>query len=233
MAILSRSKSLLFVMAPRTGCTAIGALMQQEWGAERLPPDSILHPNGSIALGWKHNTVPELVDAGLIARADLDEWTVFTTVRNPFDSLVSLYIKQRETYQPLLEEPGSWVNRKPRYRRQVERASRMSFPEWVRANDRPRHPVKRARNLLGGGATPAHMYGRYLEGADVVLRFEHLQEDFSTMLDRLGIPDLEIPTVNRTAEREGRSYRDFYDESTRRYVARRYASDLERFGYSF
>lgn len=63
--------------------------VEQHWDAARVPPCTLIGSDGSISLDWKHNTVAQLVRAELISEDELAEWTVFTTFRNRFDSLVS------------------------------------------------------------------------------------------------------------------------------------------------
>jgi hypothetical protein len=75
------------------------------------------------------------------------------------------------------------------------------------------------------------MYGGFLRGADHVLRFEHLQDDFDVVLGELGLPATEIPTWNVTEAKGG--YRDYYDDATRDVVGHVFAPDLRRFGYRF
>jgi len=228
-------------MAPRTGCTAIGErVLIPELDGEYLPADDILAPDGSVAAAKKHSTLAELRRAGLLNAAESSSLFVFTTVRNPFDSLVSQYVKMRTSYAPLLDDPDSFVQRDPSYRTQMVRASEMTFPEWVHERYVGRHLYQLKRRptwrapmpwLLRGWVGPRHMYAGFLEGADQVMRFERLQGDFDLALAHLGLPPHEIPPWNVT-EAKG-DYRELYDDATRALVAHVFAPDLQRFGYSF
>lgn len=70
--------------------------------------------------------------------------------------------------------------------------------------------------------------------ADEVMRFENLSADFDAVMQRLGIaeaPKLAHLNVSRPGEKP--DYRSYYDDATRSAVARRYAREIEAFGYTF
>lgn len=66
--------------------------------------------------------------------------------------------------------------------------------------------------------------------ADYVGRVETMQESFDAVCDRIGIPRTELEVVNQS---EHRPYRDYYTPELRDGVAKRYAMDIEMFGYDF
>jgi hypothetical protein len=65
---------------------------------------------------------------------------------------------------------------------------------------------------------------------DFVGRFERLQEDFDTACDRAGIPRRALPRTNPGG---GPALAAVYDDETRDRVARLFAADIARFGYTF
>ena len=68
------------------------------------------------------------------------------------------------------------------------------------------------------------------EPVDHVLRFERLAADFSDLMTQVGEPTLLLPHHER---RDRDHYRRYYDETTRRMVAERFAADIARFEYTF
>ena len=64
---------------------------------------------------------------------------------------------------------------------------------------------------------------------DDILRFENLNEDWARLCDKQGW-DLELPHTNKSS---GKHYTEYYDNETRDMVARRYADDIDYFGYEF
>ena len=66
---------------------------------------------------------------------------------------------------------------------------------------------------------------------DFVGRFENLQDDFNTVLQKINFQgDTILPTKHKT---DHLSYRDFYDEQTKDIVEQLYKKDIETFNYEF
>lgn len=158
-----------------------------------------------------------------------DSYFKFTTTRNPWDRLVSVYemIRREEEIRR-----GGW-------RRRIPGARVPAFPKWLRTVRVDRRgggaPWKRGALWRRYGtyslsAFAADENGREL--VDQVLRLEDLEEDLPRVFASLGVPrrDL-IPRVGQTRER--RDYRDYYDEGARERVGTLYAQDITRFGYRF
>jgi hypothetical protein len=67
-------------------------------------------------------------------------------------------------------------------------------------------------------------------GVDFVGRFETLERDFRHVCDVLGIEDDSLP---RLISGDGLDYTQHYDGETREAVARKYAEEIELFGFRF
>jgi hypothetical protein len=71
--------------------------------------------------------------------------------------------------------------------------------------------------------------------ADVILRYERLDDDFAAFVATLGIDS--PPTLPHAKAqhrpKESRNYRELYSADTKQVVARRYAKEIEAFGYEF
>lgn len=71
--------------------------------------------------------------------------------------------------------------------------------------------------------------------AEIVLRYESLEEDFAAALKRLGLSEtLELPEAKSGVRPRGEAdYRAHYSARTRATVGRWYAREIEAFGYAF
>jgi hypothetical protein len=77
-------------------------------GGEFLPATEI-YRDGTLKVPRKHATMAQLARHRLVTPELRREVLVSTTVRNPFDSLVSLDVKNATWYQELARTPGSFI----------------------------------------------------------------------------------------------------------------------------
>lgn len=214
-------------MTPRTACTAIGELLCAQYGGEFLPSEDIIDSNGRISVQKKHSTLAELIQHKLLPSEEAKSLLKVAAVRNPFDTLVSLYYKQRLKYQPLLADPNSWVNRAPTYAKNMRYAQTHSFNDWLLK----KCSRQLAKRLFG---FPPSMFVDYTRGVDVVMRFETLETDLNAVFRRIGLPaNAQIPAINRTAERTVRDYKDCYTHFAVMAVRLAFRDDFSQYGYAF
>jgi hypothetical protein len=69
--------------------------------------------------------------------------------------------------------------------------------------------------------------------ADFMIRFERLNEDFTTVLARLGLSGVSLPHAKGSHRPKGAHYSTYYTDATRKRVAEWYAAEIEAFGYRF
>jgi len=68
------------------------------------------------------------------------------------------------------------------------------------------------------------------EELDFILRFENLQEDFSSMLAEIGCPDITLPHIEKSNLKH---YRDLYGEAEKQLVGEIFDKDISALGYVF
>jgi Sulfotransferase family len=214
-------------MTPRTACTAIGDLLCAHYGGEFIPPEDILDSQGFITVQKKHSTLSELTKHKILTPEEAKSLLKIAAVRNPFDSLVSLYYKQRLKYQPLLADPSSWVNRSVGYAGRMHYARTHSFNQWV-------FKVSYRKLIKSFLRLRASMFADYTSGMDVILRYESIEKDLKEAFSRAGIPwKADLPKINRTDERIADDYRLLYSRAAALTVRLAYAHDLKAYGYQF
>jgi len=233
MAVFSTRYRYIFFANPQTASKAIALTLHRELGGKVL--HKRITDDQRAALTKRHHlTYPMVVEHELLPRPKLDKLVRVTGVRNPYDLMVSRYLKHRDRFTQEADR-YRWVQRENNagVRRSMALATANAFPAWLTAQYGDRSEVRGYRD--------------YLDHADLVIRFEAIQADFDAMLRHLGI-DRPIAVVreNVTVQRsvdDGESgggdrpaklrYADFYDEGSRALVGRLFGPVIERFGYRF
>jgi len=222
MAILCRDIGLLLLQAPHTGSTSLGTLLRTELGGEMLLQDRVRDARGRIVLRQKHQTLAQLLEAGLISPEERRGLLVVVGIRNPFDLVFTEYARNREA--GAISAPQRLLRRLPGLGRDFSAAD---FERFVQRRYEP-GPVYR---LAGRRAfVPVD----WTAGADHLIRFEQMQQDLDEALRKVGVREPHrLPHRNPTASRQDHDYRRIYTARARAIVARAYAQALERHGYAF
>jgi hypothetical protein len=226
MAIISRPHRLLFLMAPRTGCTAVGRVLTNSLSGEFLPREDLLDDAGFFLVQRKHSTLAQLLAHGILTSEERRTLFAFSAVRNPFDSLVSLYTKKATKYRSDVGQPDSWLHKVRGYVEDMEYCGTHDFNEWIQ------HRFARSALDRLRGRGRRRLYCHWVDGVDFVMRFERLQSDFDEVLRRAAVSvESQIPMTNVTSREK--DYRPYYSRASRRIVEYAYADDLARFDYHF
>ncbi|HEV7404447.1 MAG TPA: sulfotransferase family 2 domain-containing protein [Chthoniobacteraceae bacterium] len=150
------------------------------------------------------NTTHETLPELLARAPHLGGHFKFAFVRNPWDRLVSFHAYAREKLKTTLPEMQA-----------------VSFGEMLRLLDAGAPWLERLHVM--------RPQCDHVRGADAVGRFEHMGADFARIAARLCLT-LSLPHKNPS--RHG-AYAAGYDAWGRDFVARRYARDIDEFGYAF
>jgi hypothetical protein len=222
VAILCRDIGLLLLQAPHTGSTSLGTLLRSELGGEMLVAERVRDERGRIVLRQKHQTLAELIEAGLITPAQRRDLLVVVGVRNPFDLVITEYARNRE---------AGTFSAPQRMLRGLRRGATDLTPADVERFVRRRYEPGFVFRLAGRRPfVPVD----WTAGADHVIRFEAMQDGLDEALRRVGVMERHpLPHRNPTASRQDLDYRTLYTARARRIVARAYARELAQHGYSF
>jgi hypothetical protein len=222
MAILCRDIGLLLLQAPHTGSTSLGTLLRTELGGEMLVEGRVRDARGHIVLRQKHQTLAQLIGAGLVTPEQRANLLVVVGIRNPYDLVLTEYARNREA--------GS-ISAPQRLLRRFPGASRDFSPRDFERFVQRRYEPGRLFRLVG---RRPFVPTDWTAGADHLIRFEHMQSDLDAALRKVGVSEPHrLPHRNPTASRADRDYRHVYTERARAIVSRSYARELAQHGYAF
>jgi hypothetical protein len=131
----------------------------------------------------------------------------FAFVRNPWDRCLSAY---------------RWLVR-------TERLANVTFGKFMKNYFNDVYPRPKYSQKMGSQSSWITDKNSNLI-VDFVGKLENLQEDFNIVCDKIGIPPQELPHRNSTKHKH---YTEYYDDELREIVAKKYAKDIEYFGYKF
>jgi hypothetical protein len=174
------------------------------------------------------------LDVGMSEHGRIDQYVndktrnyfKFTFVRNPWDRFVSLYnyyIKGSELYGTRDVVP--FVS----FEHFVDRLNNNCEMISAHVSDNP-HVRKVHYKSQISFIESSKLCTTGIDSLDYLGRFENLQQDFNIICDKIGIPQQQLPYVNKTKHKH---YTEYYDDETRQIVAEKYANDIEMFGYEF
>lgn len=155
---------------------------------------------GFLHYGDQHCTPDR---SGWDRRQEIDSsWTIFCTVRNHFDTMVSWYFHQtarpgKSEYfgQPFETFLYAWVHN-PRYFREGQ------------------------------------MYWERNPWCSHVLRFETLQVDFNDLLTSHNLPTTVLQVHNVSKNRKRRPYQAFYSAASVKFMCGHFGDEMAKFGYT-
>ncbi|MGO4913854.1 sulfotransferase family 2 domain-containing protein [Pseudogemmobacter sp. W21_MBD1_M6] len=214
--IISRGRRYIFVHIPKTGGTALSlALEARAMKDDILIGDTpkarkrrnrlkALQPAGRL---WKHSRLTDI--DGIVDEGDVQDFFIFTLVRNPWDRMVSYY---------------HWLKAQKFDHPAIEIAKAHGFSDFLH-HDHTKASLAAASYLDHVTDTKGNAR------CDLFIRLEHLAEDIAPLEAHLGFSLGEIPRANAT--QRNRDYAVYYSGDDSQLVAELCAKDIARFGYRF
>ena len=183
--IINHKYKFIFIHVPRTGgISTRGALEKLE---------------GSVVYGkWckpelkvgPHESLTDYIEK--VGLKNVDAYFKWTRVRNPWDRLVSIYNRRRNTIR--------WYQTA---KHPAQEAINNPFDVWVEMQMNTVKPPWRHRIF--------NQYRRFVkdQGLDFVSRFANINEDFSFFCDKVGLPQIKLPHKNGWKHN---SYKEYYNK---------------------
>ena len=212
--IYSSKPPFLFIHIPKTAGTSIEEALYQYQDFEIN--DNDIH-------------VPMIKYREYLERDVFDKLFKFCFVRNPFDLLYSTW--------------KYWVK---------DSDVKVSFEEWIiwRHEGRLSDGIKFIENDDMDYETKLNFLGIpwfmnrspqtyfFVDDSGVFLTdfigcFEHIEDDFKTIVNHLSLEECFLPHANRNRFDDEKDYKQFYTDRTKEIVEKQFQLDLKLFGYSF
>jgi hypothetical protein len=205
--IISHHYRYVFVELPRTGSTAISQELRTNYKG--------------VSILRKHSTYGEFLKT---ASEDEKRYFVFSCVRNPLDDAVSRYFKLKTDHRHRYTDP---VKLKKRWTL-VERFETWLY-RYIQNSDVDFPTFFLLFYRLPYNNWTSLMHKKF----DYVLRFEMLQEDFSRVLQMLGIEQVRpLPVANKTGARS-QAYHTYYTPPAIRRAKWVFGPYMKQWGYEF
>lgn len=211
--LISKKKKFIFVHVQKTAGTSLRRVLRE---------------NASDARQWHGRHGHASSGIAEIGRERWDQYFSFGFVRNPWDRLVSHYAMIRDRIADLTPE-----------QRREARPFKVELWNYVLhfSEDFESFLDNCTGLIRDRGCYKSFLFNQidYLSdehgrlAVDLVGRFENFEDDANLVLKRIGI-DASVPRLNTSTRTD---YRDYYTPRTRELIGRRFARDIEAFGYEF
>jgi len=224
--IISHTHKYIFIKSEKTAGTSVEAALSKHCGGEDMvTPLGDYWFNRDERGQWIHSAMNAegffQHDPAAEVKRKLDpriwnEYLKFTIVRNPWDRVVSLFsweARNRPELQPQRRLVHRLGVRFDGFTESIQQFREFVKTDW-KTNDR--------FYLIDGEAF-----------ADLVIRYERLEQDLAEFCKRVGLPNVELPRLKAGMRKAGHHYSEYYDDDSREIVAVRHANDLRIFGYEF
>lgn len=203
--MISHKYKSAYIHIPKTGGSAIENVLRGN-SFEKLPDRISAHRNYvKNPAEWtiKHTRVHELPEK-------YHNFFIFTFVRNPWDLMVSSFF---------------WWTQK------TTLMTRANHGKELEKNGFRSFILSRHSSAINECCHNDNGQLYWLnDNVKFIGRFENFQEDFNIACDGIGMPRQRLPHINKSNHKH---YTEYYDDETHGIIARKYAKDIEYFGYEF
>lgn len=212
--IISHKHKFIFIHIPKCAGTTITVSLKDYYGYNS--PEKLRNADlndfavfkvarryGNAYYLEQHSTYNEVKEYFDNNNLNINEYFKFSCMRNPWERVVSYYEYAHKMAAICNIE---WCNK----------VASMSFFEFITKHTDPQlNWVCNKKNNVA---------------VDFLGSGRNIQKDFNIICDKLGIPQQQLPHINKSTHKH---YTEYYDDEARQIVAEKYAKDIEYFNYKF
>ncbi|MCF8069993.1 MAG: sulfotransferase family protein [Desulfobacterales bacterium] len=227
----SHKYKFIFFANPKSGSTTVRQLLNPYSDISTLAKNEVTPENPFHAHMRPEEAKIEFEKKGW----DYDAYFKFTTVRNPWARLVSLY---EMIYTPTVRRKDRSVATKLKHK--FDYLTRPTFKKWlfkVKPNGFGAGDKRRPRAMW-------RIHGSYSILAfikdkddnilvDEVVKLEELSSRLPLVFEKINLPDREKLLITKKNTGNYRSYVEYYDDESIEYVLQNYKYDIDEFNYHF
>jgi hypothetical protein len=228
---ISHKNKFIFFANPKSGSTTMRALLNPFSEISGIP-----FPEITADMPFHTHMQPIEAKAAFAKKEwDYDSYFKFTTVRNPWARLVSLY---EHIYSPKPRYDGSL---KAKVMHWFKYMNRPYFKTWLLAvdpngkgavSDSQPGAKWRQYSVYSIDKYVSDEYGNVL--VDEILKLENLGSLLPNILEKLHLPaDAASSIAVRNQRTNDSNYKQYYDEESIDFIKTHYRSEIENFGYQF
>ena len=206
--MINENRKFIFIHIPKCGGSSIQKILQDE--------------DCTMNSGWdsrkkkfkQHCTISQLRN---VYNIKIAEYFSFTFVRNPWDKVVSDHF-----YWQRKESPFKKILKGTTIKDYLLCRNGYEFMNHLDNNlGRADHFCCQHKYIIDQNKKNI---------VNFIGRFENLQQDFNIICDKINMPRVKLPHLNKSKHEH---YSQYYDAETREIANKKYAKDIEYFGYKF
>ena len=201
---ISHKHKFVFFAIPKTGSTSIRQHLNSY--SDIRGTDRVESP-----LYW-HGKPPALKKYFEKQQWNWNKYFKFTFVRNTWARILSMYIYRSKRYAEL-HGADCYTKEYPDQGRWLVEATPDNFRSYL----------KMAPYSAGRQTT-------WADDCDFVGKLENLQQDFSVVCDKIGVPQQQLQHINISKHKH---YTEYYDDETRDIVATAYMDEITKYRFKF
>ena len=217
MPILNLEYGFLFACNPGTGSSSVSYVLLEQCNSQWFPEKS-LKING-VFIEFKHGLLKHIKQYNLIDSKTFDNLFKFCFVRNPYNFLLSDYLRHIQ-WKELLEDPKSWVHEQPAALKRIEMANKLSFHEyliWKNKNNKENQTID--------------LFGDQVDCTNKIYKLEKMDEFLSDFNNKFGV---ELKMIKKNKTKKSTSIEDnknLLNKDSINYINKIYEPTFQRYNY--